>query len=94
MAALFAFLFLVNLLGFMTIGMAVWGECDRYPVFCQPYFWGVLDECDINFVGKLILCILTAPFTIGYTVGTLMYWMGVGIVSLFCLLFQKKSSEG
>ena len=90
---LFAFLYLVNMVVFMIIGMAICDECDGYPVFCQPYFWGVLDECNINFAGKLILCILITPFTIGYTVGALILHMGCGLCKLFYMLFQKKSEE-
>ena len=87
--ALCGILAAINFLVFVVVSMRVW--CDEeYPVFCQPYLWFALDECNINLVGKLILCILTAPFTIGYTIGALMAWMGKGVVELFYLLFRKR----
>lgn len=65
------------------------------PLFVQQYLCDVLDDYNINWIGKAILCVLTMPFTIFYTVATLIFWkIGVFIAAklwkLFCTIFQKK----
>ena len=91
---IFAGLFLINLLTFLIVGVSLFYEYDENPpILCQQHLWKVLDDKDINFIGKLILCILTIPFTILYTVGLLGFNIGRCIVinmwKMFCVVFKK-----
>lgn len=91
-----AILCVINFLSAMFLMMIL---CDEYdnnpPVLCQQPLWVALDDIDINFIGKLILCVLTIPFTIFYTVVVLIVKIGKFIVvdviwKLFCLVFTKR----
>ena len=87
---------LLNVIVFIFAFTLNFDEDDRLPyIFCQRYLWEILDERNINFAGKLILCMLATPLTILYTVMMLVLIIGYFIIvsawELFCLLFQKKS---
>ena len=89
-------LILFNVIVFIFAFTLNFDEDDRLPyIFCQRYLWEILDERNINFAGKLILCTLCTPLTILYTVMMLVFIIGgciiISIWKLFCLLFQKKS---
>lgn len=75
---------------FTTIVLAVMG----FPAIPQTTLWKSLDCRNINFIGKLILCILTFPFTISYTISCLLIWVIEYLVKktwdLFCKVFRKK----
>ena len=61
----------------------------------RQLLWETLDDININFLGKLIVYILSLPFTLLYIIVALVYKIGrfiiINIFKLFCLLFQKKS---
>lgn len=89
---------LLGLINFCTfIILTVTLSCnynDNPPILYQQHLWLILDDNNINLTGKLILCILTVPFTVLYTVGILGYniWSFIitNIWKLFCLIFQKR----
>ena len=92
---IFSGLFLINFFTLIIVGSLLSCEYDACPpILCQQYLWSVLDDKDINFIGKLILCILTTPFTVLYTVGLLSFKIGsfviINIWKLFCVLFKKR----
>lgn len=64
-------------------------------ISCRQLLWEALDDININFLGKLIVYILSLPFTLLYIIVALVYKIGrfiiINIFKLFCLLFQKKS---
>lgn len=87
-------LFLVDFIISIILSVILSDGYDKCPpILCQSYLWQVLDDMDINFIGKLILCILTVPFTIFYTVGVLVFKIGSFVIinmwKLFCLVFKK-----
>ena len=89
-----AVLFLVDLIISIILSVTLSDGYDKCPpILCQSYLWQVLDDMDINFIGKFILCILTVPFTILYTVGVLVFKIGSFVIinmwKLFCLVFKK-----
>lgn len=75
---------------FTTIVLAVMA----FPTIPQTTLWKSLDCQNINFIGKLILCILTFPFTISYTIIRCLEWVTEYLVKktwdLFCKVFRKK----
>jgi hypothetical protein len=86
---------IINMFTFLAVTIILCFEYDdNPPIFCQQHLWIVLDDYNINQSGKLILCILTIPFTIMYTVGMIVIKSGrfvvLNIWKLFCMLFQKK----
>ena len=88
-------LLIINI--FCAIILTLYLSCeydDNPPLFFQQHLWKELDFENINFIGKLILCILTTPFTIMYTVGGLGINVGGFLLTnmwkLFCLLFKKR----
>ena len=90
-----ALLSFINFLTFLILTITLYGEYDdNPPILCQQHLWLILEDNNINFIGKLILCILTIPFTVFYTIGTLGYRIGsfiiINIWKLFCLAFKKR----
>ena len=85
----FGILCLINFVLAYVIGMVMVDD-DICPIFFQSYLYEKLDKYDINFIGKLIVCVLTVPFTMGYTIMALMSRMTRFIVMLFFLLFRKR----
>lgn len=85
---------IINLLVTLVVTVVLCCEYDNNPpVLFQQHLWLILDDYGINFTGKLLLCVLTVPFTVFYTVVTLMYYTGFFVCStawkLFCLAFKK-----
>ena len=85
----------INFIVTMFVIIGMFDEDDGLPyIFCQRYLWKILDDVNINFAGKLILCVLFTPFTILYMVSAIILkiicFVAVNAWKLFCLLFQKK----
>ena len=63
-------------------------------IFPQIELWKKLEHQKINWLGKLILCILTVPFTFLYTIMMCVMYVVALILAtmwvLFCLLFKKR----
>ena len=92
--AMFMGLFLINFLTSIMVGIPLFFEYNENPpILCQQYLWEILDDKDINFIGKLILCILTIPFTIFYSVVVLVCKIGMFLIinawKIFCVVFKK-----
>lgn len=91
---IFIVLFLTNMGTLVIVGTVLFCEYDcNPPILCQQCLWKTLDDMNINFSGKLILCILTAPFTIFYTVVILGVKAGsfviINVWKIFCAVFKK-----
>lgn len=89
------FLAIIN--GFVALIGTVMINCEDSStpsILLQSYLWLLLDDCDINFAGKLILCVLTIPFTVFYTAVMLIYYIVFfvcfNVWQLFCWAFRKK----
>ena len=85
----------LNFIVFLFAFITTYDEDDGLPsILCQRYLWEILDDININFAGKLILCTLFTPFTILYMIMMIILkiicFVAVNAWKLFCLLFQKK----
>ena len=82
----------INFIVFIFGVAELFCEDDELPsIFCQRYLWEILDDANINFAGKFILCTLFTPFTILYMAVVIIIkiicFVAVSAWELFCLLF-------
>ena len=88
-------LFIINMFVGLILAICLYSEYEnKIPLFCQQVLCELLDDYNINRLGKLILCILITTFTILYTCAVGIAKIGMFIRpiiwDLFCQLFQKK----
>ena len=86
---LLAILTLVNFILGFVMAAEVWFQVDSPPIFFQTYLFNKLDEHKINLVGQILVYVLTAPFTIGYSILTSGAYFGICVCVSFLWLFKR-----